>query len=195
MKRISKTEKIRKMLTEGKSVKDVAKKVGTSENYVYFVRWNAKKAEGKPAKKKTKTVKKPKKGDVIPVEAPQWSVVANSLAEDLRTKRAEEEAKLTQELDELLGGGGPEPGPEQFDLPLPNPLMTQVGGDYYKSMEIQPIEYIMANDLNFLEGCIVKRISRWRDKGGVEDLEKIKHEVDLLINAEKRSNPVLSATR
>lgn len=65
-------------------------------------------------------------------------------------------------------------------------LETQVGGDHYKKVRIQPVEYISANGLNFLEGCIVKRITRWRDKDGFKDLEKIKHEVDLLIEMEKR---------
>lgn len=65
-------------------------------------------------------------------------------------------------------------------------LDVQVGGDHYKKNAIQPIEYIAANNLNFLEGCIVKRITRWRDKAGIEDLEKIKHEVDLLIQTEAK---------
>lgn len=66
-------------------------------------------------------------------------------------------------------------------------LKRQVGGGHYKGKKIQPVEYIHANNLNFLEGCIVKRITRWRDKGaGFEDLEKIKHEVDLLIDMEKK---------
>ena len=65
------------------------------------------------------------------------------------------------------------------------PLDVQVGGDHYKGMKIQPIEFILANGLGFLEGCIVKRVSRWKMKGGVEDLEKIKHEVDLLIAAQQ----------
>lgn len=68
-----------------------------------------------------------------------------------------------------------------------NPLDVQVAGNHYKDKPIQPVEYIQANKLNFLEGCIVKRITRWRDKGaGFEDLEKIKHEVDLLIAMEKK---------
>jgi Protein of unknwon function (DUF3310) len=60
-------------------------------------------------------------------------------------------------------------------------LTRQVNGDHYLKRKIQPIEYIYANGLDFLEGCIVKRITRWRYKDGFEDLEKIKHEVDLLI--------------
>jgi hypothetical protein len=71
-------------------------------------------------------------------------------------------------------------------------LGTQVGGTHYKDMKIQPVEFIHANGLGFLEGCIVKRICRWRGKDGVEDLEKIKHEVDLLIELYQRDNHVTS---
>ena len=60
----------------------------------------------------------------------------------------------------------------------------QVAGDHYQKMKIQPIEYIHANNLSFIEGSIVKYISRWRNKNGVEDLEKIKHYIDLLIELE-----------
>ncbi len=60
-------------------------------------------------------------------------------------------------------------------------LNRQVGGEHYKDKMIQPITYILANNLDFCEGSIVKYITRWRSKGGVEDLEKIKHYVDFLI--------------
>jgi hypothetical protein len=63
-------------------------------------------------------------------------------------------------------------------------LDVQEGGGHYKSKAIQPIQYIHANKLGFLEGCIVKRITRWRDKDGLKDLLKIKHEIDLLIELE-----------
>jgi|TARA_R110000803_G_scaffold32033_3_gene70963 hypothetical protein len=66
----------------------------------------------------------------------------------------------------------------------PSALDTQVGGAHYQKGVIQPIEYIHANDLPFIEGSIVKYITRWRSKNGVEDLEKIKHYVDLLIELE-----------
>lgn len=65
-------------------------------------------------------------------------------------------------------------------------LNIQVGGQHYKGKTIQPIEYIHANNLNYSEGAIVKYITRWRDKNGFEDLEKIKHYVDLLIEMEKK---------
>lgn len=72
------------------------------------------------------------------------------------------------------------------DMAEDNPLAVQVGGGHYKSRAIQPIEYIHANKLNYSEGAIVKYITRWRDKNGFEDLEKIKHYVDLLISMEKK---------
>lgn len=60
----------------------------------------------------------------------------------------------------------------------------QVAGDHYKNQKIQPIEYIMANQLPFAEGCIVKYATRWRDKGGIEDLRKIKQYCDFIIESE-----------
>ena len=62
----------------------------------------------------------------------------------------------------------------------------QVGGNHYKKMAIQPVEFILANGLGFCEGNILKYICRWRDKNGIEDLEKAQHYLDILIeNAEK----------
>ena len=60
----------------------------------------------------------------------------------------------------------------------------QVAGDHYKKLKIQPIEYIMANQLPIAEGCIVKYATRWRDKGGVDDLRKIKQFCDFIIESE-----------
>ena len=69
--------------------------------------------------------------------------------------------------------------------PEADPLSYQVGGDHYTKMKIQPIEYIHANKMDFMDGCIVGYISRWRDKGGVQDLQKIKQFVDLIIKMNK----------
>jgi hypothetical protein len=66
----------------------------------------------------------------------------------------------------------------------PDPLSVQVGGDHYKSLAIQPIEYITKNNLPYCEANVVKYITRWRDKGGKKDLEKAKHYIDLLISLE-----------
>lgn len=66
----------------------------------------------------------------------------------------------------------------------------QVAGDHYKKLKIQPVEYILANNLGFCEGAIVKYISRWRDKGGVEDLRKIKQFCEFLIEEELKGTPL-----
>ena len=62
---------------------------------------------------------------------------------------------------------------------------TQVGGDHYTSMKIQPAEYILANGIGFSEGSVIKYVSRWRSKGGVDDLKKARHHLDLLIAHEE----------
>lgn len=67
-----------------------------------------------------------------------------------------------------------------------DPLCTQVGGSHYKTMRIQPLEFCVANKLGPCESAIVKYISRWREKGGYEDLRKIKHYVDLLIELDEK---------
>ena len=59
-------------------------------------------------------------------------------------------------------------------------LDTQVGGGHYKDYEIQPIEYVQKNELGFIEGSIVKYITRYEDKGGANDLDKIIHYCELL---------------
>ena len=71
-------------------------------------------------------------------------------------------------------------------------LNKQVGGGHYKDLKIQPIEFIHANNLSYIEGCVIKYITRWRNKNGVEDLEKIKHYIDLLIDLEGDDNERLS---
>jgi hypothetical protein len=70
-----------------------------------------------------------------------------------------------------------------------NPLDVQVGGGHYKALEIQPVQYIHANKIPFIEGNIIKYITRWRDKGGKADLEKCKHFIDLLIELEFKDEP------
>lgn len=60
-------------------------------------------------------------------------------------------------------------------------LERMVGGNHYSVMAIQPVEYIYRNKLGFLEGNIVKYASRWRNKGGRQDLQKIIHCAELLI--------------
>ena len=63
-------------------------------------------------------------------------------------------------------------------------LDTQVAGGHYKDLVIQPVEYIHKNRIPFIEGSVIKYVTRWRGKGGVDDLRKAKHFLDILIEME-----------
>ena len=62
---------------------------------------------------------------------------------------------------------------------------TQVGGNHYSEMAIQPTEFIHKNNLSFIQGNIIKYVCRYKSKGGIEDLNKAKHYIDLLIEFEE----------
>lgn len=64
---------------------------------------------------------------------------------------------------------------------MSNPTTTQVGGDHYRTMAIQPERFIYENGIGFHEGNAITYLCRWRSKGGLQDLEKAKHFIDLLI--------------
>lgn len=64
------------------------------------------------------------------------------------------------------------------------PLDTQVGGGHYKSLAIQPVEYVHKNGIGYIEGSVIKYVTRWRNKNGVEDLKKARHFLDILIALE-----------
>jgi hypothetical protein len=71
---------------------------------------------------------------------------------------------------------------------IPNKALDkQIGGSHYKRFKIQPYQFIYENGIPYTEGCIIKYICRWREKNGIEDLEKIKHYVDLLIEMEREN--------
>lgn len=60
----------------------------------------------------------------------------------------------------------------------------QVAGSHYKDKGIQPWDYIIANQIGYMEGNVIKYVSRWRDKGGLDDLLKARHYLDKLIEVE-----------
>ena len=64
-----------------------------------------------------------------------------------------------------------------------NAIDRQEGGQHYKDMKIQPIEFIIANNLGYIEGNVIKYICRYKKKNGIEDLKKIIHYVELLIDS------------
>tara|TARA_R100001369_G_scaffold52155_2_gene78964 strand:+ start:978 stop:1262 length:285 start_codon:yes stop_codon:yes gene_type:complete len=57
----------------------------------------------------------------------------------------------------------------------------QVGGNHYKDCVIQPTEYIVKNKLDFLEGNVVKYITRHKTKGQEEDIRKVIHYAELIL--------------
>ena len=74
--------------------------------------------------------------------------------------------------------GNPEP-------PANDPFAVQTGGDHYAKLGIGPAEYALANGIPYVEGSVIKYVTRWRDKGGVEDLKKARHMLDMLIAHEE----------
>ena len=63
-------------------------------------------------------------------------------------------------------------------------LDRQVGGTHYKQFKIQPLEYALENNLGVCEHAVIKYVSRWQVNGGVDDLRKAKHYIDILIERE-----------
>lgn len=60
------------------------------------------------------------------------------------------------------------------------PSERQVGGNHYKDLLIQPSEFCHVNNIGYLEATAIKYLCRWRNKGGVEDLDKAIHYIELL---------------
>jgi|TARA_R100001463_G_scaffold128018_1_gene186396 hypothetical protein len=73
--------------------------------------------------------------------------------------------------------------PKQWD----DARKRQVGGHHYARYNIQPIDFIIDNNLDWCEANVVKYITRWRDKNGVEDLRKAMHYIQLLLDREVQS--------
>ena len=59
-------------------------------------------------------------------------------------------------------------------------LLKQVGGDHYKKMVIQPAEFINKNKLLFAEGNAIKYICRHSSKGGIQDVDKAIHYLEMV---------------
>ena len=74
---------------------------------------------------------------------------------------------------------------EGSSKPCSKPLDKQVGGNHYKDCGIQPVQYIHANKLDYLEGNVIKYITRHRTKGqGKKDIEKAIHYAQLILELE-----------
>lgn len=64
---------------------------------------------------------------------------------------------------------------------------SQIGGSHYKKNGIQPWDYVIANDLGYLEGSAIKYITRWKDKGGLQDIYKAIHFLEKLIEVNNKN--------
>lgn len=67
---------------------------------------------------------------------------------------------------------------------------AQIDGSHYRNLKIQTWDYIVQNDIPYLEGNVIKYVSRWRKKGGMTDLLKAQHYLAKLIEAENARNEV-----
>jgi len=172
MSKPSKAQKIRDYIAShpDKSVKQISSALRVIPAYVYKI-----KSELKPKKlilSRTQVEVANKLGIPTDVYAEQVYKLTSG-----RTRPATRTEKISN--------------PGVYEVPVAETpkqaaLDVQVGGAHYKNKRIQPVEFSYANNLNGLEASIVKRITRWRDKDGFQDLEKIKHEVDLLIELETK---------
>jgi len=64
---------------------------------------------------------------------------------------------------------------------MTDPKTHQTGGTHYLKMGIQPVEYIVANNLDYLEGNVIKYVSRHKNKGGAEDIHKAIHYLKFIL--------------
>ena len=61
------------------------------------------------------------------------------------------------------------------------PQDKQIGGSHYKNMVIQPYEFMSKNELTFFQGNVIKYVCRYKQKNGIQDLEKVIHYCQLEI--------------
>jgi hypothetical protein len=64
----------------------------------------------------------------------------------------------------------------------------QVAGNHYKKFAIQPVEFCHKNNIPYLEATAIKYLCRWRDKNGIEDLDKAIHFIEMLKEFENANN-------
>jgi Protein of unknwon function (DUF3310) len=165
----SKTAKILALLDKGNTVKQTAAKVGTTPNYVYYVKWNAAKKTGKTAVKK-KAAKKAKSVK-LGVESLQMKLPLD----DLLAKRAQDDADLTAS--------------ETAHTEV-RKTYDEVNHPYhYTAGGIETIDFIEAKGLGYNLGNVIKYVSRAflknsQTEGDIKDLEKaqwyLKREIDTL---------------
>jgi hypothetical protein len=72
----------------------------------------------------------------------------------------------------------------------------QIAGSHYKDLKVQVWDFIVQNNIPYLEGNIIKYVTRWKDKGGVADLQKARHYLEKLLESSyKEVSNDLSASK
>lgn len=74
--------------------------------------------------------------------------------------------------------------PEQVKKLVKKPAKAtekQVGGNHYSSMKIQPIQFIVENEIPYREANVIKYVSRHRSKNGKEDIKKAMHYLEMIL--------------
>ena len=71
--------------------------------------------------------------------------------------------------------------PEELPFVGDNAWNKQIGGDHYKKLAIQPMEYALQNKLDYAQANVVKYVTRHADKNGKQDLLKAIHNIELMI--------------
>ena len=87
--------------------------------------------------------------------------------------------KLTEALD-AVGIENTKRPPAFPTIAADSALSAQEGGNHYKSMVIQPVEFITKNSIPYLEGNVIKYVSRHAAKNGIEDIKKAIHYLQLI---------------
>jgi len=153
-KPLSKTQRIRKLIKKYPfmSTKVVAQKVQAAENLVHQVR---------------SMVRKENREKAI------------TDADKMRDAYRKKHPKIIEAWKEL--GATPEEEEAIQTILDKHANEVQVGGEHYKSKDIQPWDAIHAWGLGFFSGNVVKYVARHREKNGVEDLKKARHYLDKLI--------------
>lgn len=64
----------------------------------------------------------------------------------------------------------------------------QISGTHYKKLNPEPWDVIAAWDMGYLEGSVLKYLARWKNKNGVQDLQKAAHFLQKLIEIETAKN-------
>lgn len=171
----SKTDRILKLLADGVSVKDVARRVQTTPNYVYFVSWRDKNKKSKKVMKKPAAAKKAKKAKrtngekeyVVNLALPYSADDAlkaelKRMDEELLARRAVDEAELVQAIEDDINS-------------RPSTVDNVNHPPHYTAGGIETIDFIEAKNLNYNRGNALKYLTRAGVKNGdteIEDLQK-----------------------